>query len=48
MTRLSSLSKSGKMLAPIGLGLSAFFLLGAASAKANHRSLVKKQEAESA
>ena len=48
MTRLSSLSKSGKILAPVGLGFSAFVLLGVQSARANYRALVKKPEEKAA
>ena len=45
-TRLSSLSKSGKMAAPIGLGLSIFMFLGVATTKATYRSLVAKPATE--
>ena len=44
--RLSSLSKSGKMMAPIGLGFSIFMFLGVATTKATYRSLVAKPATE--
>ena len=43
-TRLSSLSKSGKMMAPAGLGLSLLALLGVANTKAHYKALVAKPE----
>ena len=45
-TRISSLSKSGKMMAPFGLGFSLFMLMGVATTKATYRSKVAKPTTE--
>ena len=42
MTRLSSLSKSGKMAAPLGLGLSAFCLFSVKMSQSGHKAKVAK------
>ena len=44
--RISSLSKSGKVMAPAGLAFSVFMLMGVATTKATYRSLVAKSSTE--
>ena len=44
--RLSSLSKSGKMMAPLGLGFSVLMIMGVGLTKATYRSLVAKPATE--